>query len=207
VASNPLIELLVKPTQAFLDRGVVRSTTAAALCRRLEGKSFAVQTGTADLDMCFTVCDGRLVLASGAIAEPDATLNGSPLHLARLAGDNPEAVIRGGDVTIGGDADIATDFRALLDILRPDWEEELAYFTGDALAHETGRAFHGVAIWAGRARRSLGRSLVEYLTEESRDLVAVTELEEFNSAVDQTAAAVDRLAAKIQLLQSQHSTV
>jgi len=90
-------------------------------------------------------------------------------------------------------------------ILRPDWEEELSHFTGDVIAHETGRALHGFAEWAGRAHRSLGRSIAEYLTEESRDLVAVTELEEFNSAVDKTAAAVERLEAKLQLLRSQQS--
>jgi ubiquinone biosynthesis protein UbiJ len=204
-SNNSVIDLLAKPAQALLDRGVARSTTAAALCQRLEGRTFAVQTGSAGLDMYFAVNDGRLVLVGGVITEPDAVISGSPLKLARLAGDDPEAVIREGHVQITGDADIATDFRALLDILRPDWEEELSHFTGDAIAHETGRALHGLADWAGRARRSLGRSVAEYLTEESRDLVAVTELEEFNSGVDKTAAAVERLEAKLQLLRSQQS--
>lgn len=206
-SNNPVIELLAKPVQAFLDRGVERSTTAAALCRRLEGKTFAVATGTTGLDMYFTVTEGRLVLAGGLVTEADATIGGSPLNLARLAGEDPEAIIRAGHVRISGDADIATDFRALLDILRPDWEEELSHLTGDAIAHETSRALHGFADWAGRARRSLGRSIAEYLTEESRDLVASTELEEFNSGVDQTAAAVDRFAAKLQLLRNQRSAV
>jgi ubiquinone biosynthesis protein UbiJ len=204
-ANNSVIDLLAKPAQALLDRGVARSTTAAALCQRLEGRTFAVQTGTAGLDMYFAVNDGRLVLVGGVITEPDASISGSPLNLARLAGDDPEAVIREGHVCISGDADIATDFRALLDILRPDWEEELSHFTGDAIAHEAARALHGFAGWAGRARHSFGRSIAEYLTEESRDLVAVTELEEFNSGVDKAAAAVERLEAKLQLLRSQQS--
>jgi ubiquinone biosynthesis protein UbiJ len=204
-SNNSVIDLLAKPAQALLDRGVARSTTAAALCQRLEGRTFAVQTGSAGLDMYFAVNDGRLVVVGGVITEPDAVISGSPLKLARLAGDDPEAVIREGHVQISGDADVATDFRALLDILRPDWEEELSHFTGDAIAHETGRALHGLADWAGRARRSLGRSVAEYLTEESRDLVAITELEEFNSGVDKTAAAVERLEAKLQLLRSQQS--
>jgi ubiquinone biosynthesis protein UbiJ len=204
-SNNSVIDLLAKPAQALLDRGAARSTTAAALCQRLEGRTFAVKTGSAGLDMYFAVNDGRLVLVGGVITEPDAVISGSPLKLARLAGDDPEAVIREGHVQISGDADVATDFRALLDILRPDWEEELSHFTGDAIAHETGRALHGLADWAGRARRSLGRSVAEYLTEESRDLVAVTELEEFNSGVDKTAAAVERLEAKLQLLRSQLS--
>ena len=74
-ANNSVIDLLAKPAQALLDRGVARSTTAAALCQRLEGRTFAVQTGTAGLDMYFAVNDGRLVLVGGVITEPDASIN------------------------------------------------------------------------------------------------------------------------------------
>ena len=91
--------------------------------------------------------------------------------------------------------------------MRPDWEEELSHFAGDAIAHEATQALHGFAAWTSRVQRSLGRSLAEYLVEESRNLVAPAELEEFNEGVDQTAAAVDRLAAKLQLLRNQQSTV
>ena len=203
--SNNLTNLLAKPTQAMLDRGVQRSTTAAALCERLEGKCFAIETGIEPLDMHFQVSNGGLQIHPNPAIDADAKLTGSPINIARLAGAEPEAVIRAGHVKISGDAEVATGFWALLDILRPDWEEELSHYTGDVIAHEAGRAFRGFSEWAGRARSSLGRSIAEYLTEESRDLVAPTELEEFNSGVDQTAAAVDRFAAKLQLLRKQQS--
>jgi ubiquinone biosynthesis protein UbiJ len=201
--SNPL-SALFNPVQRVLDRGVARSTTATALCRRLEGRSLAVVTGVSALDMYFTVTAGQLLCKTGSLAEPDATLSGSPLSLARLAGDDPEAIIRAGHVRISGDADIATDFRALLNIVRPDWEEELSRVTGDVVAHEVGKAVHGLAGWAARARTSLGRSFAEYLTEESRDLVAAAEVEEFNRDVDVLAVAVDRCEARIRLLREQH---
>jgi len=187
----------------MLDRGVAHSTTAAALCRRLEGRSFAVVTGVAELDLYFRVTEGKLVCQSGVLPAADATLSGSPLNLARLVTADPEAVIRAGHVRISGDADIATDFRALLNIVRPDWEEELSRYTGDVVAHEAGRAVRGFAAWAARARHSLGRSLAEYLTEESRDLAAAAEIQEFNREVDELAAAVDRCEARLRLLRTQ----
>ena len=201
--SNPLSALLARPVQYMLDRGVAHSTTAAALCRRLEGRSMAVVTGVAELDLFFTVTAGKLVCQSGVLPAADATLSGSPLNLARLATTDPEAVIRAGHVQISGDADIATDFRALLNIVRPDWEEELSRYTGDVVAHEAGRAVRGVVAWAARARHSLGRSLAEYLTEESRDLAAAAEIQEFNREVDELAAAVDRCEARLRLLHTQ----
>jgi ubiquinone biosynthesis protein UbiJ len=202
---NNLTNLLLLPAQVLLDRGQKRSTTAAALCERLEGRTFAISTGVEQLDVYFIVSDGSLRLMAGHAADADATLSGSPVNLARLASESPEALIRSGDVKISGDADAAANFHALLDIVRPDWEEELSHIMGDAIAHEAVQVLQGIAAWTERARRSLGRSVAEYLTEESRDLVAPTELEEFNDGVDQTSAAVDRLEAKLQRLQSQQS--
>ena len=200
--SSSISSLFANPVQRVLDRGVARSTTAAALCQRLEGRSMAVVTGVAALDLYFSVAEGKLLCTPGSPAAPDAVLRGSPLNLARLAGDDPEAVIREGAVRISGDADVASDFRALLDIVRPDWEEELSRLTGDVIAHEVGRAVRSFGDWAGRARHSLGRSLAEYLTEERRDLVATAELEEFCREVDALALAVDRSEARLRLLRN-----
>jgi ubiquinone biosynthesis protein UbiJ len=199
-------EVLLEPVQLMLDRGVVNSTTAEALCVRLEGRVMQLQPGaeglTNGLAMYFQVSEGRLQLKSGTAETPDTTLSGSLLNLARLGGADPEAAIREGAVNISGATEIADDFRALLNMTRPDWEEELSKLTGDVVAHEAGRAVRGFAGWASRARESLGRSVAEYLTEESRDLVASAELEEFYTDVDQLSMGVDRAAAKLQQLRT-----
>jgi ubiquinone biosynthesis protein UbiJ len=195
-------EVLLEPVQLMLDRGVVNSTTAAALCARLEGRVMQLQPGAEGLAMYFQVNEGRLQLKPGSAETPDTTLSGSLLNLARLGGADPEAAIREGAVNISGATEIADDFRALLNMTRPDWEEELSKLTGDVVAHEAGRAVRGFAGWASRARESLGRSVAEYLTEESRDLVASAELEEFYTDVDQLSMGVDRAAAKLQQLRT-----
>lgn len=202
---NNLLDMLRRPAQMVLERGVERSTTAASLCERLEGRRFAIRTGTASLNAYFEVRDGKLMIQPGLCDDADASITGSPLNLGRLFRDDAEAVIREGRVSISGDADIATDFRTLLELVQPDLEEELSRFTGDAVAFEAGRAVRGFAGWAQRTRQSLGRSLAEYLTEESRDLVAETEVAEFCRDVDETVAAVDRFEAKLTLFRDQQS--
>ena len=193
-------DILATPVQRLLDRGVAQSATAAALCRRLEGKSCAVLTGNSQLDAYLVVRDGRLIFSQEAIENADAVISGRPLGLLRLATGDPEEVVRAGQVTLGGDAEVAQDFQTLLEFVRPDPEEELSRLTGDTVAHETTRALRGLAAWAGRARHTLGRSLAEYLTEESRDLAAPAEIAAFCNDVDNLAAATDRLEAKMQLL-------
>ncbi len=195
-----LAYILGKQVQAILARGIGQSSTAAALCERLEGRCVEFRTGVAALDYHCRVVDGELMLESGPASEPDAVITGSPINLARCALGDPEELIRAGFVSISGDADVAADFQALLQIGRPDWEEELAQVTGDVFAHQAGRVARGLSFWAAGATRSLGRSVAEYLTEEQRLLVNDTEMEEFLAGVDELAADADRVEAKLKLL-------
>ena len=66
----------------------------------------------------------------------DAEISGSLMNLAALAGPHPEEIIRRGDVTIRGDAEIAQKFRELAMLLKPDVEEELSKLIGDTPAHQ-----------------------------------------------------------------------
>jgi len=185
------------PAAALLKRGVAQSTTAAGMCARLEGKTLQINPGADALAGYFVVTNGELRLCSGTVDEPDATLSGSPLSLARLSGSDPEAVIREGAVRVTGDTEVADQYRYLLQLVRPDLEEVLSRTTGDAVAHEIGSAARGFAGWAAKARRSMGRSVGEYLTEETAALATAVEIEEFCGDVDELSAAVERLEARL----------
>ena len=194
--------LLNKAAQNWADYGVRRSEAAEALCARLEGKSLLIDPGSAGLSMYLVVREGQLIVADKSIEEPDATLSGSPFSLAAMAVEDPEEVFSSGRVSISGDSDIAADFRALLEIIRPDWEEELSRVTGDVVAHEASIFISGVWHWMQRASSSLGQGLSEYLTEESRALATTVEIEEFCREVDQLSAAAAHAEAQIKQLRT-----
>jgi ubiquinone biosynthesis protein UbiJ len=196
-------EALLAPVQFILDRGVAESSSAAALCARLEGKNLLMRPASEGLSTHFMVTGGRLLLKSGMPESVDAEITGSLLGLMQLATDDPQDIIRQGAVHVSGDSDIAEDFQALLGFVRPDLEEELARVTGDPVAHEVGRATRSLFSWATRARHSLARSLTEFLVEETRDLASVTELEEFCSEVDRVSLGVERAESKLRLLREQ----
>lgn len=185
------------PVALLLGRGMARSTTAREMCRQLEGRSLQLDAGSDAMAAFFTVTDGELQLRPGYMDEPDATLTGTPLSMARLSAPDPAAVMREGAVSVGGDSDVAEQFQYLFSLLRPDWEEELSKVTGDVVAHEIGAVVRGFGSWARLVRNSLGRSLSEYLTEESAALATATEIEEFCSEVDELASAADRLEARL----------
>jgi ubiquinone biosynthesis protein UbiJ len=146
--------------------------------------------------------DGRLQLLGSLEGEPDCTLTGSPIDLVRASKpDEGPAQLFAGHVSIDGDTGLAQQFSEALGRLDIDWEEQLAQLTGDIAAHEIGRGVRSAARQGGRLGRSLRQNLSEYLTEEARLLPHRLEVEDFLADVDTLRDDVERLAARIALLE------
>ncbi len=147
---------------------------------------------------------GELQLLGRIEGEPDALLSGSPLDLLR-SGDREQGSrqLFAGRVSISGDTGLAHDFGATLGSLDIDWEEQLAHFTGDIIAHQLGSAVRRASWWAKDTASRLESDLAEYLVEEAHLLPHPLEVEDFVSGVDELREAADRLEARIQLLKQQ----
>jgi ubiquinone biosynthesis protein UbiJ len=188
---------LLRPIEEMLNRRIAGSSRAREMVAGLAGRS---------LELRFTATPFRLRIAAGADNlslrpagdEPaDAVVEGTPLSFLRLASGDAAKSIRAGGMDVRGDAEIAEGFRRLLKVARPDIEEELSRFTGDAAAHYLAGFARHAADFARRAGDSIARSTSEYLTEESRDLPVRLEVEEFLDGVDRLREAVDRLEARV----------
>ena len=134
----------------------------------------------------------------------DAVIEGTPLSFLRLATDDAARSIRAGGMDVRGDAEVAEGFRRLLEAARPDFEEEVSRFTGDAAAHYLAGFARDAAAFGRRAGDTLARNTAEYLTEESRDLPVRVEVEEFLEDVDRLREAVDRLESRV-VQKAQHT--
>jgi len=217
--------------EAMLNRGIDSSSQAAQLARRLDSTSLQVEVGWAAprwsaprgggdarvIRMRAAMHGGRLALFSveealggiprggqsaGEPAPANAVISGSVrAFVSLLRAARPAAAEERAAVTITGDAEIANLYRQFFVAARPDWEEELARWIGDAPARTLSRLAGGAIGWARRARRVAGENIAEYLQEESRDLVTRTEMEEFLEGVDQVRETADRVEARLQVLQ------
>lgn len=138
---------------------------------------------------------------------PDTLLRGTPMSLARLGvAKQEQGALFSGDVEIRGDIELGQRFKAILDGIDIDWEEQLARLTGDVIAHQAGNAVRSILGWGRRAADTLSRDAVEYLHEESRDLPRRDEVEEFLAGVDRLRSDTDRLEARVHRLQSRIKT-
>lgn len=190
---------LFRPLEAILNRGVRVSTDAAKRCRALEGSSFRLEIEGLDVGVTLVSRGDRLELSERA--EADAKLTGRPLSLARLAATGDEDVLRSKAVRVSGDPLVAQDFRELIRIAAPDFEEELSRLVGDLAARRLANVARDLAGWGLDAADRLSRDVAEYLQEESRNLPARVEVEAFLDRVDATAEAFERLEARVARLE------
>jgi ubiquinone biosynthesis protein UbiJ len=192
---------MFQPLEALLNRGIRASTDAARRCRALEGSSFRIELDGLGLGLTLVSRGDSLQLS--AQGEADARLSGTPGALARLAATGDEGLLRSRAVRISGDPLVARDFRDLITLAAPDFEEELARLVGDIAARQVGNFLRGVSGWGLDSADRLSRNVAEYLQEESRDLPARAELEAFLDQVDDLAADLARLEARIRRLEPQ----
>ena len=191
---------LLLPLAALLNRNLQASPRAGRLAERLEGRALRLVVATTPIELLCSVRDGRVHLARGGAG--DAAITGTPLGLLALVTGGGEDRPRGEGLRIEGDAETAQAFRDLLVELRPDLEEELSRFLGDALAQHVARGAQGALDYAARAFRTLGADVAEYLTEESRDVPTRDEVSRFVADVDRLREDADRLAARVALIES-----
>ena len=186
--------------EALLNRSIAASAQAEALARRLQGTSLQVDVeGITRIRA--TAHQGRLALLAGEDSAADATIKGSLPALLQLlkAGTNRSGAAA---AQIRGDAEIANRYRDLFILARPDPEEELSRWIGDFPARRLWQFAERTREFAGRARRTIGENIAEYLQEEGRDLVNRTELEEFLRGVDELRESSDRIAARLGRLEA-----
>jgi len=146
---------------------------------------------------------GRVCLYQHYAGDPDTLLQGTPLALLRMGSTRePSRVLFGGEVKISGDVALGQRFKAILDDMEVDWEEQLSRLTGDIVAHQLGSLVRGALGWVRRERRVLAADLSEYLREEARLLPTRDEVDELLDGVDTLRADTDRLEARVRRLES-----
>jgi ubiquinone biosynthesis accessory factor UbiJ len=208
----PATPVWLAAIESLLNRGIDQSLRARAVAGRLHGTSMELRIeGLAPIRIA--AFSGRLALATGpgggggagaaAGTDPDAVVAGPPLALLELfARRGDSSAPRGSErVHISGDAEIAARYRELLELARPDWEEELSRLIGDLPARRVSLAARAALSWARGFAHSARANVAEYLQEESRALVSKPEVEEFLSQVDALRETADRVEARIARLE------
>ena len=193
--------MLTAAIENALNRNLASSPGARARCTALQGQRLLVRITGTGLQISIESLGDTLSLSRTPIGDFNVTVEGSPINLLALTGNNPERLLQSGQVTVRGDAEILQRYRALALLLQPDLEEELSRLIGDLPAHHIGRLARSLWSFGRRAASNTVRHAAEYLAHENHTLVPRAEAEAFMADVDQLREDVDRAIARLRTLE------
>ncbi|RMG35542.1 MAG: sterol-binding protein [Gammaproteobacteria bacterium] len=196
-------DLALESLESLLNELIGMDPQARQRLAAWHGKVIAVTLRGTGLTFYFIPdAQGGLQLLGRYEGEPDALIEGSPLDLMRASDkEQGTAQLFAGHVRISGDTELAHRFSEVLGGLDIDWEEQLSRYVGDVAAHELARLAREAQHQGKRLGATLARNLSEYLTEETRLVPHPFEIEAWVRAVETTRDDVERLAARIALLE------
>lgn len=196
---DPLRARLGAMLEAALNRVLALDAHTQSAIAALEGRRIGMELRGANLALAISVRDGRLVVGPHWETPADLNLHASPTSLlafaARSGDDSP---LPPGKVDISGDAELARRMEKLLRGFSPDIEEAFTQTFGDVLGVPIARTFQRLFTWTRETAQALAQDNAEYLREESRDLIAPAEMEQFLDDVDALRERADRLDARVQ---------
>ncbi len=179
---------------ALLNRLLARESWAREKLAPYAGRIARIEAPPFALTMA--VAEGGTLAAAQGEPHVTVTVDGTALPQALL---DPQAVLR--NVRLAGDAEFAQALSQVLQNLRPEPEEELARFVGDAAAVRiVGFARAALAQAQDNAER-LARTAADYFVAENPMLVARGEVEQFSREVARLRDDVERLVKRIELLE------
>ncbi|TYT26245.1 SCP2 domain-containing protein [Luteimonas viscosa] len=185
--------------EAALNRALALDPDMRDALARLDGRRVELTLESPPLALQLRVQGERLAVGPvDAAAEPDlavrATIAGVLSQLPFLRRDDAPAI---GKVRVSGDAELARQLQRLAERFDPDWQQPFVAVFGDVIGVQVASAFGGALAQARVLGRNLAQSAAEYVTEESRDVVARAEIDAFLDDVDAMRDDVDRLAARV----------
>lgn len=191
------------PVEIVINRLIGLDPDAARRLAPLAGKVIGIEFRNLPLRWFLRVGDRAIHFIDEPARGVDTRLRGTPIALAAMGlSRGGTRGLFSGEVEIEGDLEVGRAFKRFLDDLEIDWEEQLAAFVGDTLAHHVGSAIRNAGTWGRNVAHTLSIDAAEYFQEESRDLPLPLEVREFLDQVDQLRIDVDRLVARIDRLQS-----
>ena len=163
-----------------------------------DNKVIKVELESTPFEFYISILNRKVSLSKSSTAIADTTIKGTPLALFAMNSEEPIQGVK--NVEIHGDANTGQFFAKWLKNINPDWEEAWCDLLGDGMGVRVSNVVSGIMDFSKKFKDSLLRNTNEYLVEESRDLIAPAEMEEFLDDVDDLKADTARLEQQINAL-------
>jgi ubiquinone biosynthesis protein UbiJ len=197
-APNLILATLGRLLEEALNRALALDPEMRTQLALLEGRRIGVELESANLALAIRIDDGRLRVGPHWEQAADLGLRATPGSLLafalRRADDSP---LPTGKVEISGDAELARRVEKLMREFRPEIEEAFAQAFGDVIGVPIARTLHAALRWSRDSAQAFVRDSADFLRDDSRDLIAPAEMDQFLDDVDALRDRAERLAARL----------
>lgn len=188
--------------EVALNRALALDPDTRTALAALDGQRIALTLESPSLAMQIGVAGERLTVGPvDPSLEPDlavrSTLGGVLAQLPFLAHARRGNSAPAGRVKVSGDAELARRLQQLATRFDPDWQQPFVKAFGEILGVQIAQTLRAALLQARRSAKDLAETAAEYVTEESRDVVARAELDAFHDDVDVIRDDVERMAARL----------
>jgi ubiquinone biosynthesis accessory factor UbiJ len=188
--------------ETALNRLLALDPETRAAVAELEGQRIRLSMEAPALALEVSVRDGRLAVGPAEASEADLAVHGTLGGLlSQLPFLRPDAGRGSGKLKIAGDADLARRLQKAAERYDPDWNLPFTEVFGDIVGVQIASAVRAALRFGRDGATRFARHGAEFLTEESRDVIGRAELEAHLDDVDALRDRVERLHARMQLLQ------
>jgi len=171
----------------------------------MSGKVLAVEFTGMEKNFYILPLNSGVSILTDYSGEADVQLQGSPSAFLKLAIDRKQGKSTlTGDVSITGDLVLGQQLQSIFSELDIDWEEMLAGYTGDIVAHKLGNAVRGFGRWMRETRATLAQDVSEFVRIETEMIAERSQVHDLVDAVDDLRMDADRLEKRFQRLENRN---
>lgn len=208
-APNPFLSVLGRGLESVLNQVLGLDPLTRAELGSLDGRALRIEFRGTGIRMRLAVDGQRLRVGPGNAGESGLRVAATPGGLlgivaARLFGSTD--ALPPGTLEIAGDAELARRIERLVTAFEPDVDEAFARVFGDVAGFQVARALRRGLAFARESAAALVHDGVDYLVEESRDLIAPAEMEQFLDEVDDLRERADRFEARLRRVREASAT-
>jgi ubiquinone biosynthesis protein UbiJ len=193
--------------EALLNKALALDPNLPDEIAALDGRSITLTWTGPEWALRIAVDKNQLRVGPAQAGDSDLSLRSTFAGLIGLLRPDASKSLPAGRVQIAGDVELMRRIEQLGRRFDPDWDGAFAARLGPVLGPQVARHLREAFDWSRASVKGFTESAAEYVQEESRDVVAAHELNEFGEAVDTLRDGVERLEARVQRMLRQRGSV
>lgn len=190
--------------EALLNKALALDPDLPGEIAALDGRSITLTWSGPEWALRIAVDGNQLRVGPVHAGESDLNLRTTLSGLLGLLRPDASKSLPAGRVQIAGDVELMRRIEQLSRRFDPDWDGAFAARLGPILGPQVARHLRDAFGWLGASAKGFTESAAEYVQEESRDVAAKHELDEFGESVDRLRDDVERFEARLTRAQQKH---